>query len=616
MKYTMKKTIAFLLTLVMLVNILPVSVLAEQPDEGRRGPLNAPAANETGHSVEVIVGNNVNFSRNTYAVFMQPIGGLGQGVVFWYQKIDPPGFNDVIIQTLKKPYKESVEFDSNKELTVVIAQAWNNDFGSNPDWLFQMQDGKPNIYNNNNMLVVENNGTIDGENVSIQTDENKTKTTIIIGGVPTYSATLKYTQSDGENATDARPEGKYFVIATKNGDVNTKYVAQLDNGVLDFGLPDGEQLPQISEFKVYRYDAGNINSSASDIEQAGTYISDGGELGDNTLFTIVYPSENPENNNYVFKAIKIDTYTGATIQFYSDPEGTIQENSPDTASNYYLVAYDGASPVAYASITGNGELHFVDDGEVVLRSTYTYKLKQYPRRSTELDDIANDANNVDALNNYHINLTPTVVSGNNGDSLLFKATAIPTYPATFTKNGNDSIPEGYYFIAVRNGQVYAYTEIPDGTSDLIFTDGTNTYERLPEDSSFKAVHYEGNGTPTLDELANLSAVYSIDGIDLFVPDSVTGTGENANFEFFASSVNPMEEIHIIFRNEEGEIANPTPNPGDKYYVRIKVQRNKNYNNPNLAPEWEDYGWQLLKVNSWDSTGETVLPFSTFVPLNV
>ena len=43
MKYTMKKTIAFLLTLVMLVNILPVSVLAEQPDEGRRGPLNAPA---------------------------------------------------------------------------------------------------------------------------------------------------------------------------------------------------------------------------------------------------------------------------------------------------------------------------------------------------------------------------------------------------------------------------------------------------------------------------------------------------------------------------------------------------------------------------------------------
>ena len=34
MKYTMKKTIAFLLTLVMLVNILPVSVLAEQPAEG------------------------------------------------------------------------------------------------------------------------------------------------------------------------------------------------------------------------------------------------------------------------------------------------------------------------------------------------------------------------------------------------------------------------------------------------------------------------------------------------------------------------------------------------------------------------------------------------------
>ena len=43
MKYTMKKTIAFLLTLVMLVNILPVSVLADQPAEGRRGPLNAPA---------------------------------------------------------------------------------------------------------------------------------------------------------------------------------------------------------------------------------------------------------------------------------------------------------------------------------------------------------------------------------------------------------------------------------------------------------------------------------------------------------------------------------------------------------------------------------------------
>ena len=38
MKYTMKKTIAFLLTLVMLVNILPVSVMAEQPEEGENRP--------------------------------------------------------------------------------------------------------------------------------------------------------------------------------------------------------------------------------------------------------------------------------------------------------------------------------------------------------------------------------------------------------------------------------------------------------------------------------------------------------------------------------------------------------------------------------------------------
>ena len=70
MKYTMKKTIAFLLTLVMLVNILPVSVLAEQPEEGRRGPLNAPATRGNGHTAEVSVEDGVN-TDYLYIVFIQ-----------------------------------------------------------------------------------------------------------------------------------------------------------------------------------------------------------------------------------------------------------------------------------------------------------------------------------------------------------------------------------------------------------------------------------------------------------------------------------------------------------------------------------------------------------------
>ena len=92
MKYTMKKTIAFLLTLVMLVNILPVSVLAEQPEEGRRGPLNAPATRSAGtHYYSISVGNDISFANPTYLVFYQEVGNGVLDLQYWYTPISGSG---------------------------------------------------------------------------------------------------------------------------------------------------------------------------------------------------------------------------------------------------------------------------------------------------------------------------------------------------------------------------------------------------------------------------------------------------------------------------------------------------------------------------------------------
>ena len=131
MKYTMKKTIAFLLTLVMLVNILPVSVLAEQPEEGRRGPLNAPATRSAqGHSVSVNFGRDVYISDedNVYVLVRQvqtvafSENDVRQIMCYQIEKVSNSSSFPMVFNNLKVAYNDNlyVTYELNNNTTQVL----------------------------------------------------------------------------------------------------------------------------------------------------------------------------------------------------------------------------------------------------------------------------------------------------------------------------------------------------------------------------------------------------------------------------------------------------------------------------------------------------------------
>ena len=134
-------------------------------------------------------------------------------------------------------------------------------------------------------------------------------------------------------------------------------------------------------------------------------INDGGDLGDNEIYKITYPEMDPSDRIYHFVAKKVDMYSGASIQFYSDAEGTTEESDPSISDSYFLVAKNGDNAVAYAPITGNGELSFTTDGTdtVTLRDDYTYVLQTGTPALTGGTDAGTK------LGDYTINLTPEVV---------------------------------------------------------------------------------------------------------------------------------------------------------------------------------------------------------------
>ena len=114
MKYTMKKVYALLLTVVMLVNIFPVSAFAGT-DEARVGSFslnNSRNAGDESHIVR-LVDNVGQYSRNTYVVFMQKIPNSSD-YGYWYKQVNGVGWNEDV-KSFTVPYRHEIECKFNKD---------------------------------------------------------------------------------------------------------------------------------------------------------------------------------------------------------------------------------------------------------------------------------------------------------------------------------------------------------------------------------------------------------------------------------------------------------------------------------------------------------------------
>ena len=109
MKYTMKKVYALLLTIVMLVNIFPVSAFAAGPDEVRVGAFNlsnTKASGDAYHTAHIVLPSDAD-TTNLYLVFLQTLDKGNN----WGFNIQPvTGSGDYITGTFYAYYPETFEY--------------------------------------------------------------------------------------------------------------------------------------------------------------------------------------------------------------------------------------------------------------------------------------------------------------------------------------------------------------------------------------------------------------------------------------------------------------------------------------------------------------------------
>ena len=208
MKHTMKKTLAFLLTLVMLVNTFPLSALAA-PKEGKYGPLGlSKSAGDNYHTVVVNIASDVKWEGHLYFVLKQeqvPTYGDGNKPCdqYYVQEITENGtFN---IPSFKATYWGGNNNNPYDNSMPVLAQVAVNAYGIN-------QEISPTgpINDPYGISYIE---TINDKPIRITTNDDTETTTINIGNVGPVPHQVVF-EGWPEGATMSN---NYCVVAKING---------------------------------------------------------------------------------------------------------------------------------------------------------------------------------------------------------------------------------------------------------------------------------------------------------------------------------------------------------------------------------------------------------------
>ena len=577
MKYTMKKTLAFLLTLVMLVNILPASVLAEQPEEGRRGPLNAPATRSVqGHSVSVNFGKDVSISDedNVYVLVrqIQTVAfseyDVRQMMCYQIEKISDSSSFPIVFNNLKVVNNDLyVTFQLNNETTQVF--------------LCSATDLQEYHFAEENLQGVTDYSTSYKSNtVEISVADDKGSSIINIGEVlpNTYTVELKFYQHDSTepDSVSSLGEGTYTIEATDaEGHV---YHAEItgSNSIQFYDESDTLvfSLPEIASW-VFKKD-GDATDTLGDYEIASTTPA----------------VENGNSNTekvYVFEAREPKHYT-VTLD-YQDSQG----NTPDSVTlndTYTLVVTTTKNVELTADINTDGTLASAwSDGK-----NYILEAKSFQLQDSEGNPVEGK------LENYLVTY-PTSMDPDNGIYHISlhepkTCTASVTVHATLAEDYD------YYIVAKKNGRAYAYAQFTATAENLQFTAITRDTPVIDEETTFEVIRV-AKDTSVSDGTAFENAAEAdkvtvsggqIDGnkVTWNLTTSEDGTSD------FAFTIEPnlpegvFRRVHINLYNEDGETLSTTCETdlaGHKYFVRLYLyEKNEDGTNGRLI------GYQ--NQNSW------------------
>ena len=256
MKHTMKKITAFLLALAMLINIMPVSVLA---DQGEIGPLRYGESGAEYHTVTVTTGRGISLPEDTYALF-ECGGYLASAMIGKVSSGETVTVNSPTVffnpYNGSAPTKNYTELEGALSVRVAVNESALLFDENNPAYHLYSQDA-----NYNGMWTISETQkyylTNDPAHKAIITILDDDHTEFIIGQKPEYAFALNVTPAVDDNHTFG--SDTYYIVGKRPGSDSYDYYVPINSdGTLGaiYGK-DGNTIqntPKLESVAIIKYD--------------------------------------------------------------------------------------------------------------------------------------------------------------------------------------------------------------------------------------------------------------------------------------------------------------------------------------------------------------------------
>ena len=590
MKYTMKKTFALLLTLMMLVNIFPASVFAEQGKEvlGTEAvdPVNLPKSRSGSTSVTVsIAAENVDLSADGSEYYLA-VGRNDETVPYQFVKLNKPN--------PAGSYEFTVDGISDEDPLFVILKRYDADETPNPgandnhdilnnmntsntvsvgedDYNFTWEDQGDNKY----IISIEKEGNNQGggSNPDEPTDGHKAIITLGKGveiGPNTYVVFFeKAAGKKGGTAVELNPA---YSGDTQQHYSGTEFIEPWD-GTGTYTFESGDDIDVwvvfnaaqgIQDYHIANHGAQISYSPVIKSENASTYTFEGKpvivtkDLTNNT--TIIQIGETPNFDVAIqFKEDGTSVTPVLTDKYYvltGTEEGQFEFYAPISA--------DGTvGNFAGEGLTESGKLPLVNSIAIV---EYTGNGTPTLMELMGSEEIEDGGELGDYILTYPDTLEPT-----DSNTITFTANSIKKYSSTIkyveedgtTLDNTPSLEGNYYILALKDGTPQYYAPVPAENTAVDFRNKDGKIRKIPDGLTFEIRKVSGDN-PTLNQVAGGETPTTLGKYQL------SGTYNTGNGTCTFTAVKSAEKpVTVNYLKKDGNPDNDPVLTGNYYMVASK-----------------------------------------------
>lgn len=609
MKYIMKKTLAIIMMVIMVLNMIPLAAFADDtgttPDSGSE-PVKVTLRGARGSSSPAhlkLTGINTlsTYKINSSESWDYYVLVYNENTAYAYGKLD--GAGDIIL--LNDQYSQINEITNYPKLKIVRVTPTTSSYS------LQTLSSQGNNY------TLNNSGTIDkGLKFSWTAQLNDGKYVV---NITVERPSVSYYNTDGEVPLVFPDDGyTYYFVGGKN-EGPSWYALSAVNGnirtLTTYKSISNQSSVTDPAFEIYTIIRTKLSESdlISKIN-SNWYNPDGFEKIDNSVlggFTYTQ-----EGQSLSYKAVKNPTYTSAIT--YYEANGITEITSPSIPSGYYIVAKSGNSWY-YTAIASDGSLSWMDASGTAVTGFPAIQEIKIVNPSDNTFNCIKDSVSLDGTDAYTITLTTTADDQN---IYQFRAVKKPAYEVeirTSDEQEASGIGSDYTVYAgidsLNNSErlvryYYSVVVSMDGTSTQVIpftsfnrnndTPNTKAYSDADESNIIialvKNLQVEANGDSrgnisngTIIEEGNLMGSYTVSIDNATDGKTIFTLTKNEPYKFnLKSSAGGNVVFDDAFAGYWYLLSTLTKSDGEQYYYVKQVANNSNTINQLSDQEIEKY----------------------------